>query len=160
MNIIPWRAKKREELPVRFDEDFGPLQSLRSEMNRLMDRFFSDSPFGAWRSEFSFNPTVDVEETEDSVVVTAEVAGVDPKNLDLSLCGRMLTISGEKSESNEKKTTDSFFSERRFGSFKRVVQLPSDVADEVSAEHKNGVLKIRLKKTQTSPSRKIPISAN
>jgi len=160
MNIVPWRTKKQEDLPVRFEEDFGPLQSLRSEMNRLIDRFFGESSLGSWRNDFAFNPTVDVEETEDHVVVTAEVPGVDPNKLDVSVCGRMLTVSGEKAETSEKKTSDSYFSERRFGSFKRVVQLPSDVTDDMTAEHKNGVLKIKLKKAQTTPTRKIPISAH
>jgi len=161
MSLIPWRGKQRQ----RDDhvESF-PLSGFRQEMDRLFDRFFGGTwglmpeggfPGGEWL------PSLDVSETDSEVLVRAEVAGVDPKAIDISLSGPMLTIAGEKKESFESQNENCYRSERRFGAFRRSLQLPAEVDQEkVSAEHKNGVLTIRLKKLQSAKPKKIPVRSS
>lgn len=161
MNLIPWKDKQRED-----DQgaEMSPLSSLRHEMDRLFDRFFG----GTWdlaREEgfpaTAWAPSIDVSETETEVLVRAELAGVDPKGIDVSLSGQMLTIAGQKQESTETKKENYYRAERRFGSFRRSLQLPASVDTErVAAEHKNGVLTIRLKKLQAAQPKRIPVHSS
>ena len=106
-------------------------------------------------------PAIDVSETDTEVVVRAEVAGVDPRGIDVSLSGQTLTIGGEKKESTETQGENWYRSERRFGSFRRTLQLPAPVdTEKVSAEHKNGVLTVRLKKLQSALPKRIPVRSS
>lgn len=157
MNLIPWRNKKQGDDVF----DMAPMSGFRSEMDRLFDRMLrvpwagfdglSDS-MGDW------NPSLEVTETGNEVVVRAEVPGVSANDLDVSVSGNMLTLSGEKKESTEDKREGYHRTERRFGSFRRSVQLPFSVESEkVSAEHKDGVLTIRLSKCEDAQSKRIKV---
>ena len=119
--------------------------------------FGSDEPFsqlGAWA------PQLDISETDKEVTIRAEVAGVDPKDLDVSITGNVLTLSGEKKDETEERGENYFHSERTFGSFRRSVQLPASVdPDSVSADHCNGVLCIHLKKVAGAEPKKIPVKS-
>lgn len=128
-----------------------------------MDRFFgvardggSDvSPPG---NDLGWLPAVDVTENEKEVVVRAEVPGVKPDDIDVTVTGRVLTISGEKQDTSEKEGDDTYHSERRFGSFRRAIRLSSSVDTEsISAAHSHGVLEIRLDKKKTLLPKRIPI---
>jgi HSP20 family protein len=161
MSLIPWKGKQRE----RDDSaEMSPISSFRNEMDRLFDRFFG----GAWdlAREGAFPwadwmPSIDVSETDTEVVVRAEVAGVAPKGIDVSLSGQVLTIAGEKKESTETQSENCYRSERRFGSFRRSLQLPASVdTEKVSAEHKNGVLTIRFKKLQSAQPKRIQVRSS
>jgi len=161
MSLIPWKGKQRESDD---SSELSPIGSFRHEMDRLFDRFFG----GAWdlarEGSFPWNewmPSLDVSETDTEVVVRAEVAGVDPKGIEVSLSGQTLTIAGEKKESTETKSENHYRSERRFGSFRRSLQLPAAVdSEKVSAEHKNGVLTVRLKKLQSAQPKKIQVRSS
>lgn len=158
MNIIPWRNKRRD-VPARFDEEFNPLQQLRSEFSRLVDRFFDETSDWGLRSGGNWAPLLDVSEQNGEVLVTAELPGVDPNQVDVSISGNLLILSGEKKESSERQEGNAFYSERRFGSFRRTVELPSNVdLDSVTAEHTGGILKIRMKKSAAANARKIPVT--
>lgn len=155
MNLVPWRDKRTE----------GEEQSLstwQGEMDRLFERFLRE-PFGMLRSlgnggEQAWLPAVDVSQTEDDVTVRAEIPGIDPKELDVSITGQQLVIAGQKKESSEKKDRDSYYSEIRFGSFRRVVPLPDGIdPDQVSAQSSNGVLTLTIKKTRPGPVKKIEV---
>jgi HSP20 family protein len=90
------------------------------------------------------SPAVDIDETEKEMVVTAELPGVTEKDLEVSLAGDVLTVKGEKKAEHQQKDSESYYMERRFGSFARSVRLPFDTTDErVEAKFKNGVLTIR-----------------
>src|SRR5437660_412181 len=98
MSLIPWKGKNRENGGT---QALAPLSEFRSEMDRLFDSFFRD-PSGAM-SELSGNlsawsPSLDVAETDDEVTVRAENPGADPKDIDISVEGSRLVISGEKKE--------------------------------------------------------------
>jgi HSP20 family protein len=139
-----------------------PLAGFRTEMDRLFDSFFADSfgqtdrPWGvaAW------GPPLDVEETDKEILVRAEIPGVKAEELDLAISGDSLIISGEKKASEEKKEQGYVYQERRFGSFRREVPLPSAVdPDTVEAEYKDGVLHVKLHKSTEALPKRIAVKA-
>lgn len=145
-------------LPKKKDFD-KPVTSLQREMNRLFDDFFnrdfdveSFSGMGEWR------PAVDISETDDAVIVKAELPGLDPKDVEVSLSGDVLTIKGEKKEEKEEKTKSFHRVERSYGSFVRSVRLPTAVVtDKVEANFKNGVLSIDLPKAEEAKNKSLKI---
>ena len=94
-------------------------------------------------------PAIDVYEDKDDLVVKAEIPGLLKDELDVSVTGRMLTVKGEKKKEEEINEKDYYRCERAFGSFSRTVELPVEVkTDHIKASFKNGVLEIRLPKTE------------
>lgn len=118
------------------------------EMNRLFEDFlkgFALEPFGK-RTGAAFEPKVNVSEREKEIVVSAELPGMDDKDIDVSLRKNELTIQGEKKEEKEEKESYHRM-ERSYGSFKKTLPLPCEVEDDkVEAQFKNGVLTITLPK--------------
>ncbi|MFQ5413850.1 MAG: Hsp20/alpha crystallin family protein [Phycisphaerae bacterium] len=162
MNLIPWRDK-RSNSAIRSRSVDSSISRFRRDMERMFERFFED-PFGMVRAPLAFPegwaPSLDVVESDKEVTVKAELPGVDPEDLDITISGSVLTISGEKSESTETKGDSWYQSERRFGTFRRRVQLPSYVdGDKVSAEHANGVLTIHLEKLNSAAPKRVPVKA-
>lgn len=152
MAIIPWR--KREH-----GEGVPEIFSLQKHINDLFNSFFEGGDL--WKP-FSkkWGPHVDVSETADEVVVKAEIPGVNPKNLDVSLSEDLLTIKGEKREEEKKEGENYFRMERSYGSFSRSIQLPATVdLERVKATGKDGVVTIKLKKKEESKGRKIEITS-
>ena len=131
--------------------------TLRQEMDRLFDRFFEPkmeelSALAGWA------PKVDVSETRDALVVKAETAGVDSKDIQVSLQGDLLTIKGEKRQEKEEKDEHYHRMERSYGSFARSIRLPVAVdAGKVDASFKNGLLTITLPKTPAAKGTTVPI---
>jgi HSP20 family protein len=157
MALIPWKNKS-DQSP---DGGLSPMTEFRHEMNRLFDTFWRE-PFGSLGESFNslsrWAPTLDVAETEKTVTVRAEVPGVDPNEIDITVTGDRLTISGEKKETSERKEKDYFHRESRYGSFSRTVQLPAGVdPQQVSAEYDSGVLTVTLQKTPGAVAKKIPV---
>jgi len=160
MSLSKWRAKRQEGAGEL--ERWTPLEQFRGEVDRLFDRFLS-SPFEGtpdWRSWLGLQaPAMDVSETENEIVVRADLPGVDPKEMDVSVSGDILTIAGEKKSSSEQKGENYYHAERRFGSFRRSMQLPSGVDREsVAASFNNGVLTVRMKKSESSKRKKIKVA--
>ncbi len=140
-SLMPWRRNKEVSSPR------DPFLSFRREMDDMLERFIDGHGFQPFSDQEGFAPAVDVKESDKEIVVTAEVPGIEEKDLDLSLRDDMLTIKGEKKSEREEKDKDQYYSERIYGSFQRTIQLPSEVdADKVSASHKKGVLTITLPK--------------
>jgi len=159
----------------------GPAQvpdvwrSFRSEMDRLFDRF--SSSFGmpslrrmfdmepAWRFESSFNlaaPAIDVSEDEKAYNISAELPGLEAKDLDVSILGDTLVIKGEKQQEKEQKDKNYYVTERAYGSFQRAFAIPDRVArDKIAADLSKGVLTLTLPKTVEAqePAKKIEIKA-
>jgi HSP20 family protein len=156
MNLIPWKNKREGR-----EGELSPLVSLRSEMDRLFDSFLSD-PFGAldwprWGAG-KWSPAIDVAESEKEVSVRAELPGIDPKDLDVTVVGNELVLSGEKRESSETKDKGVYHSETRYGSFRRVIPLPDGVDTEhVEAEFTHGVLTLRLPRTAPANHKRIEV---
>lgn len=161
MKLIPW---KKKESTARTSGKEAGLSQLRSEMDRMFERFFSD-PWGLLRQGppalwSGWAPSLDVIDGEKEVTVRAEVPGVDPKEIELSVLGNTLSISGQKKECREEKGKGFTRSECRYGSFQRSVELPAGVdPDKVSAEYSNGVLTVRVAKAKNASVKRIPIAA-
>jgi HSP20 family protein len=156
MSLIPWRNKREGQ-----ETELSPLVSLRGEMDRLFDSFLRD-PFGAmdwphWGAG-KWSPAVDVAENEKEVSVRAELPGIDPKDIEVSVVGNEVVISGEKKESSETKEKGVYHSETRYGSFRRTIPLPEGVDTEhVDAQYANGVLTLRLPKTAPAATKRIEV---
>ena len=139
----------------------APLVSLRNEMDRLFDTFLRE-PFGAidwphWGGG-KWSPAVEMAEDEKELTVRAELPGIDPKDLDVSVVDNHLVLSGEKKESSETKEKGVYHSETRYGSFRRTLPLPEGVDTEhVDAQYANGVLTLHLPKTAPPPQKKIEV---
>ncbi|UCC73593.1 MAG: Hsp20/alpha crystallin family protein [Gemmatimonadota bacterium] len=144
----------------------GNRVGLRSELDRVFGEMFGDflperrvSRAGAWSK--GWVPSLDVSETEDGITVVAEVPGVDPGEIEVSITGDLLVISGEKKEESEEEREGYFYSERRFGSFRRAVTLPAAVdREKVAAEYDKGLLTIRLEKSEKDATKKIPVEVS
>lgn len=143
----------------------GDLNRLRDEMDRTFDRFFSE-PLGMLSVEpkalrvGSWIPPLDVSETEAEITIRAEVPGIAAKDLDISVTGNALSIAGQKEEQEEQKGEDYYQCERRFGSFRRVLDLP-ETADvgKVTAESDNGVVTIKVAKKPGAKPRQVEVKA-
>ena len=162
MKLIPWRNKKKSEAR----EASAPSLFENGSLDQLFERFFRDpwsfdwparngdiSGSGAWM------PPMDVTESEKEVIVRCEIPGVDPENLSITVSGDILTLSGEKSDSAEKKGENYYRTERRFGSFRRNIQLPAAVdPDKVSAKYRDGVLAITMERKERAAAKRIAVS--
>ena len=131
---------------------FHLFDQLQNDFGRLFD--------GEVTAKALSTP-IDVTDSEGELRVRAEVPGVDPEKLDIQLTGDVLTISGEKFEESESKEGARTWSERRYGSFSRSVQLPCPVdADSVQAEHRHGVVTVTLRKADAVRTRRIEVKSS
>ena len=129
------------------------------EMNRLFDSFFA----GAWPAAepTEWLPPIDVEETADAFMVTAEIPGVDPKDVQVTAVGNEMTIRGEVSQKAEDGATTTHRRERRYGGFLRTLTLPSNVnAEKIGAAYRNGLLQLTLPKREESKPRTIEVATD
>ena len=132
------------------------LARLHCEMDDLFDGFFRglDRPFAGYKAW----PAIDVAEEEDSIVVRAEVPGCKAEDIEISVYGNKLTVSGEKRLTDEKKEKGYYHVESTYGSFRRELALPTDVdQDKINAECKDGVLSITLPKAARAKTIKVKI---
>lgn len=158
-------AEAATKLPVQKStvpaktERRAPFESLRREIDALFDDF---RPFD-WRlpskmfgfevprlsaAEWQIAPAIDLIEKDDTYEITAELPGLDEKDVEVRLSNHTLTITGEKSEEKEDKRKDYYLSERRYGSFQRSFQLPEGAdSDKIDARFAKGVLTVTLPKT-------------
>lgn len=163
---------KKPSAPALVDDTWRPFGALRKEVDRLFEDFgesFLRQPLRslaslerAWPTKFATTPAVDVTETDKGYEITAELPGLDEKNIEVNLANGGLTIKGEKKEEKEEKNKDYYVSERRYGAFERYFTLPEGVdAGKIEATFKNGVLKVALPKTAEAqkPAKKIEVKA-
>jgi len=151
-----------------------PFEGLRQEINRMFDDF----GWGTWpafrRSLFTpeqvfsggmtrkIMPAVDVVESEKAYEVTAELPGMDEKNIEIKTANGVLTMKGEKQDQKEEKKKDYFLQERYYGSFERSFEIPESVdVDKIEATFKKGVLTVMLPKKAESqkPAKKVEVKA-
>lgn len=133
----------------------------RDPLFELVERFFdrgNASPNEAVESA-SWIPPVDLLETETSFVFTAELPGLDKKDLDISLEDNVLTVSGERTFNKESENDNYHRVERAYGTFRRAFSLPTGVdADKVDAKFKDGLLTLSVPKSETAKPRRIAIN--
>lgn len=176
-------AQGSKRLPVMRKEQRGArapevqgwptLQNLQREVDRL----FEDFDVGGWRPDFgraalepfwpgesswSLAPAMDAVEEDKAYKITAELPGLDEKDVEIVLAGDTLAIKGEKKEEKEEKKKDYYLSERHYGAFERRFQVPPGVeTGKIDASFRNGVLTITLPKTPEAvpPQKKIAIKS-
>ena len=138
---------------------FGELERMRNEVDRLWDTFFEGRPrTRKAREDGEWLPSLDVSETKSDLVVEAEIPGMDPKDIDISLSDGTLTIKGERKHEKEEKEKDYHLIERSYGTFTRMVRLPKEVKrDKISASYKNGILKVILPKSEEAVTKEVKI---
>jgi HSP20 family protein len=136
-----------------------PFREFQREMDRMFDRFWRGFGFPAFQrfaepeaflsaDSALAGPAIDLAEDDQAFHLKAELPGLSEKDVNVTVSGDMMTIAGEKREEREEKEKNFHWSERRFGSFQRMVRLPQHVdRDKIEASFKNGVLSITMPKT-------------
>lgn len=141
-------------IPVRQNDNFGrSLMSLQDDMNRLIQDFFgeeSSSPV-SWGEGFGRFPSLDVVENDKGFKIKAELPGIDPENVELSVGEGCLTLKGQREQEKEEKGEDYLRHELSYGSFQRTVALPESAdCDKADASFKNGILTVQVPKKETA----------
>ncbi len=154
---LPVKKEQKATTPAAM-RPWQPFESLRREIDRLFEDFdggllrmprrsalFDYAPLARFEEK---TPAVDIVEKDKEFQITAELPGVEEKDIEVKLANGGLTIRGEKKEEKEEKKKDYYVSERCYGSFERYFALPDGVdADKIAATYKKGVLTVTLPKT-------------
>ena len=145
MTLVRWR-------PTR------DIFRFRDEMDRLFDDFIDRFPARRETGEQMWNPDVDIRETDNEVVVKAEIPGMEQKDINISIKDSVLTLKGEKKQEKEEKEANYHRVERTYGSFTRMFTLPTTVvADKATAKYNKGVLSITLPKAEEAKPKEIAV---
>jgi HSP20 family protein len=142
-------------------EPFRDLLSLQERMNRLFDESYRGRQSGGedeWALGGSWAPAVDIYEQDGSIVLKAEVPGLEPKDVDIRIENSTLTLRGERKLDHEVKRESYHRVERAYGSFTRSFTLPNAVdTEKIKADYKDGVLRVVLPKKEEAKPRQISI---
>lgn len=131
------------------------LARLHRDMDDLFGSFFGDWPVLSQRTVW---PAIDIADGENEIVVRAEVPGCKAEDIDISVYGNTLTLSGEKKAEEEKKEKGYYHLERSYGSFRRDIALPDEVdPNKVEASCKDGVLTVTLPKSEKTKAVKVKV---
>ena len=159
MSLIPFRTKRSTGSEPG---SLATLADFRNEMNRLFEGFisrpfsmqpwFDAGPTGQWV------PAVDLTENDTQIHVRAELPGIDPQDVDVSVSEDRLIVAGEKKTTREQEGDGWMHRESHYGSFSRAIPLPEPVDPaKVTARYDKGVLTVELTKSPSSASRKVPV---
>jgi HSP20 family protein len=158
--------KKDANVPAKFRTD-SPYMSLQSAVNELFSDFWQEWPSHLSQNrsmaQAQFMPRVDIRESEADYSVTAEIPGIDPRDIELTLMPDHLVMKGEKRFEKEEGNSDkdSHYLERSYGSFSRTIPFATEVdLERTSVKSDRGVLKINLPKSKSAKlnSRKLTVS--
>lgn len=138
----------------------NPIVSFQDEMNKLFNDFFGEASLPSWwrgsdnGSAFSLSPALDVSENDKEFKITAEIPGMDIKDVQINIADGYVTIKGEKKQEQKEEREGYFRQERSYGSFQRVVALPDNANfDKADASMKSGVLTIAVPKKAGAQSK-------
>jgi HSP20 family protein len=154
--LLPWRSQRHEVQPSGQAE----AAALRDDLDRWLQGVLDD-PWGATRTGgLAWAPAVTVRETDNELIVTAEVPGLERDDIDLSISPDGLVIRGQKREEKEEKGKHFYAAERRYGGFVHTVPLPPGLdLDRATARVKNGVVTVTFPKVAAAAgAHRIPIT--
>ena len=159
------KGKEKETKAVLPRRPFMDLARWEQDMDRMMDDFFGRRMRPWWPERWLRSaeldlkaPAVDLFEEKDDLVVKAELPGIDKDNIEVNLADQTLTIKGEKKKQEEVKEENYFRSERSYGSFLRSLVLPKEVrGDKVKATFKDGILEVRLPKSDEAKAKEVKV---
>ena len=160
-DLVPWTRGDRERSPTTRSESLGPVVNLHHEMNRLFDDVFRAFDTSRWPGGQGAWPSIDMEECDKEYRVTAEIPGMEERDVEVLYQDGVLTLRGEKKL--EKETNDRSVRERFYGRFERRVSLDREVDEEaISAVFRNGVLAVTLPKSAKAAekTKRIPITSS
>ena len=144
---------------LRWDP-FQDLLSLQDEMNRVFDRAAGRTTDTGGQAMRVWAPALDISERKDAYLVTIEVPGVNPDDIDVTLENNLLTIQGERRQAQDSSDERFHRIERAYGVFRRSVSLPTTVqADTIQASYADGVLQLLVPKAEEARPRKIAVTA-
>jgi len=154
-------------VPTTWRDSVG---QLRDKVSGIFDRWLparSDTALAPTHDTWpgflatGWGPAVDIAETADEVVVTAEMPGLDSKDFQVNVDGRRLTLRGEKRATREEKGRAYCYTESSYGAFHRVLELPCAVeTDKAKARYQQGVLTVQLPKTEEARAHKVKVEVN
>ena len=156
-------AEKVKEKETKAVTPWRPFMGM-TEMDRMMDDFFGRRMRPWWPERWPrgdsdiTTPAVDVYEEKDEIVVKAELPGMDKNDIEVNISDSELTLKGQKKKEEKIEEENYYRCERSYGAFLRSVELPKDVqADKIKASFKNGILEVRLPKTEEAKTREIKV---
>lgn len=143
---------KRGDIP----DSWNNLRSLQKEINSLFDDDFFPASTGLF--DRSYSPSIDLVENADDFILTCELPGIAQNDIDVQVADMVLTIKGDKKESDEDSDRKWFKRESWYGSFQRTISLPAGVdAERITGEMENGVLRLILPKQEEVKPRQIAV---
>jgi len=141
-------------------EPMKEIGAIEREMNDLFKRFFGSSRLSGIMESGTY-PAIDCYYKQGEFIVHADLPGIDPKDMDITLTGNVLTIKGERNSTIDEKKEGYFMHETSFGSFSRSFTLPAGVnTEKVKATYKNGVLELSMPTEAASLPKKVAIEIN
>ena len=153
-SVIRWSSRPRDPFRNDVDQLFDSLLQFRPR--RLNNDVGGGTAGRAWLA--SFSPSVDIEESKDEFVITADLPGVDPKDAKVNILGDTLTIRGQRKDREERNGHDVHRVERAYGTFERSFTLGVPVqSDKVRASYRDGVLEIRIPKAEAAKVKEIEV---
>ena len=158
------KGKEKETKAIAPGRPFMGLTRWEAEMDRMMDEFFGRR-MRSWlperwlsRDEEITNPSIDIYQEKDDIVVKAELPGMDKSDIEVNISDSHLVLRGEKKKEEKVEDKNYYRCERSYGAFLRTVELPAEVqADKVKASFKNGILEVRLPKTEEAKNKEIKV---
>ena len=161
-DLIPWSSNRERGIGIPRGMETSPILTLHREMNRMFDDVFRGFDLARFASVGAFEgfgwPRIDIEETNTEVRITAELPGLDEKDVSLEIANGVLSISGERK--SESEDTDRRLSERYYGRFERRIPLEDVDEDKVSASFANGLLTINIPRSGDARRRVRRIAIN
>lgn len=138
----------------------SPFVSLQREIDRLFADFTRGFPAFTGNGTTALLPSMDVSETDKEIEITAELPGLEEKDVQINLADNLLTIRGEKKAEKEQKEKNYRLVERSYGSFERTLELPEGVSsDAIKANITKGVLKVTIPKPAPAQAKKIEVKS-
>jgi HSP20 family protein len=162
------KTKKKKTTALAPRKVSSEVSRPEGDLDRMFEDFLGHRMLPFWPERWwpaarmkITTPAVDVYEEKDDIVVKAELPGMEKDNIEVNLSGRRLTLKGEKRQEEEVKKEGYYRSERSYGSFVRTLELPREVqTDKVKADFKNGVLIIRLPKTEEAKKKETKVQVD
>jgi HSP20 family protein len=153
--------KEETEMTIMRWNPFREMLNAQEELNRAFNNYFSRSGEDQSGAPVLWTPSVDICETDDDITVTIEIPGMKKEDVKISLQENVLTIEGEKKQEKKESVKSYHRIERSYGTFQRSFVLPAAVkADKVAAQYKDGILFIRLPKTEAAKPKEIEIAVH
>lgn len=142
---------------IRWDP-FDDLASLRESMDKLFEDFFTRRPGPRLPTVAVWQPAVEVFDADHDIVVRAELPGIDPQDVEITVTEDVLTIKGQAKQMEEEKGKNYYRRELRYGAFSRSLALPGGVqGDQAKASYRNGILEIRVPKSEKAKPKTVKV---